>query len=136
MLLKVHPRKGVSRIGKGGKLQPRYVGPYEILERIGRVAYRLDLPPSETRIHPVFHISQLKKYHHDPSHVLPIETLPLEPDLSYVEIPMEVTGRKIKVLRNREIPLVKVLWKNHNVLESTWEREDEIRAKYPDLPGL
>ncbi|KAL5537390.1 hypothetical protein UlMin_045543 [Ulmus minor] len=101
VFLKVAPMKGVMRFGKKGKLSPRYIGPFEILERIGKVAYKLALPP--------------------------------ELDLTYQEQPVQILDRKDKALRNKVIPLVKVLWRNHKVEEATWEREDEMRAKYPHL---
>ena len=97
------------RFGKKGKLAPRFIGPYQILERVGRVAYRLALPASMDRIHIVFHVSQLRKYVGDSSHVLQIEDLELADDLSYQERPVQILDYKVKVLRNREILLVKVL---------------------------
>jgi len=112
VFLKLSPRKGFYRIGKGGKLNPRYIGPYEIIERVGEVAYRLDLPPNLTGIHNVFHVSQLRKYHPDESHVITTEELPLEPNLTYMESPIQILDYKIKELRNKRIPMVKVLWRN------------------------
>ncbi|KAL0545979.1 hypothetical protein IC582_015883 [Cucumis melo] len=115
------------------KLSPRFVGPLEILERIGPVAYRLALPPSLSVVHDVFHVSILRKYMLDPSHVVDYEPLEIDENLSYVERPVEVLAREVKMLRNREIPLVKVLWRNHRVEEATWEREDDMRSHYPEL---
>ncbi|KAL0533473.1 hypothetical protein IC582_030313 [Cucumis melo] len=133
VFLKVAPMKGVLRFERRGKLSPRFVGPFEILERIGPVAYRLALPPSLTTVHDVFHVSMLRKYVPDPSHVVDYEPLEIDENLSYVEQPVEVLAREVKTLRNRQIPLVKVLWRNHQVEEATWEREDDMRSRYPQL---
>ncbi|KAL4038665.1 hypothetical protein IC575_002288 [Cucumis melo] len=133
VFLKVAPMRGVLRFEKRGKLSPRFVGPFEILERIGPVAYRLALPPSLSTVHDVFHVSMLRKYVPDPSHVVDYEPLEIDENLSYTEQPVEVLAREVKMLRNREIPLVKVLWRNHRIEEATWEREDDMRSRYPDL---
>ncbi|KAL0546694.1 hypothetical protein IC582_016606 [Cucumis melo] len=133
VFLKVAPMKGVMRFERRGKLSPRFVGPFEILERIGPVAYRLALPPSLSAVHDVFHVSMLRKYVPDPSHVVDYEPLEIDENLSYVEQPVEVLAREVKTLRNKQIPLVKVLWRNHRVEEATWEREDVMRSRYPEL---
>ena len=121
------------RFGKRGKLSPRYIGPFEILEKVGKVAYRLALPPDLSSVHNVFHVSMLKKYVPDPTHVLEHEPIEVHEDLAYEEQPVQILDRKEKTIRNKAIPLVKVLWRNHKVEEATWEREDEMRAKYPHL---
>ncbi|KAL0561626.1 hypothetical protein IC582_002066 [Cucumis melo] len=133
VFLKVAPMRGVLRFERRGKLSPRFVGPFEILERIGPVAYRLALPPSLSTVHDVFHVSMLRKYVPDPSHVVDYEPLEIDENLSYTEQPVEVLAREMKTLRNKEIPLVKVLWRNHRVEEATWEREDDMKSRYPDL---
>ena len=133
VFLKVAPMRGVLRFERRGKLSPRFVGPFEILERIGPVAYRLALPPSLSTVHDVFHVSMLRKYVPDPSHVVDYEPLEIDENLSYVEQPVEVLAREVKTLRNKQIPLVKVLWRNHRVEEATWEREDDMRSRYPEL---
>ncbi|KAL0536700.1 hypothetical protein IC582_025660 [Cucumis melo] len=133
VFLKVAPMRGVVRFERRGKLSPRFVGPFEILERIGPVAYRLALPPSLSTVHDVFNVSMLRKYVPDPSHVVDYEPLEIDENLSYVEQPVEVLAREVKTLRNKEIPLVKVLWRNHRVEEATWEREDDMRSRYPEL---
>ncbi|KAL0539906.1 hypothetical protein IC582_024127 [Cucumis melo] len=133
VFLKVAPMRGVLRFERRGKLSPRFVGPFEILERIGPVAYRLALPPSLSTVHDVFHVSMLRKYVPDPSHVVDHEPLEIDENLSYTEQPVEVLAREVKTLRNKEIPLVKVLWRNHRVEEATWEREDDMRSRYPEL---
>ncbi|KAL5541756.1 hypothetical protein UlMin_009466 [Ulmus minor] len=116
--------KGVMRFEKKGKLSPRYIGPFEILEIIGKVAYRLDLPFELSSVHNVFHVSMLKKYVPDLSHILEHESIEVQEDLTYEEKPIQILDRKEKTLRNKVIPLVKVLWQNHKVEEATWERDD------------
>ena len=133
VFLKVAPMKGVMRFGKKGKLSPRYIGPFEILERIGKVAYRLALPPELASVHNVFHVSMLKKYVTDLSHVLHQEPVEVHANLTYEEKPVQILAREEKTLRNKVIPLVKVLWRNHNVEEATWEREEDMRKSYPEL---
>jgi hypothetical protein len=133
VFLKVAPMKGVLRFGKKGKLRPRFIGPFEILDRIGNVAYRLALPPRLSTVHNVFHVSMLRKYVHDPEHVINYDTLEVQKDLTYEEAPMEIIERKVHALRNKEVALVKIRWKNHGIEEATWEKEDEIKTKYPEL---
>ena len=133
VFMRISPWKEVLRFGKKGKLSPRYMGPYEIVERIGKVAYRLRLPPELTRIHDVFHVSMLRNYIADPSHVLRDQPVELKEDLTYEESPVQIVDRKDQVLRNKVIPLVKVLWMNHGREEATWEREDQMQTQYPHL---
>ncbi|KAL5543511.1 hypothetical protein UlMin_007295, partial [Ulmus minor] len=133
VFLKISPFKGIIRFGKRGKLNPRYIGPFEILERVGKAAYRLALPPNLATVHNVFHVSMLKKYVPDKSHVLEQEPIEIHEDLSLQEKPVQILDFKVKTLRNKEIPLVKVLWRNQTVEEATWERESDIRASYPEL---
>ena len=121
------------RFGKRGKLSPRYIGPFEIGERIGPVAYRLDLSEELSQVHNVFHISMLRKYISDPSHVLETPKIELRDDLSHEEQPVQILGKEEEELRNKTISLVKVLWRNHLVEEETWEREDQMRSQYPHL---
>ena len=133
VFLKISPRRGLMRFGKSGKLSPRFIGPFEILERIGEAAYRLALPPQLSGVHNVFHVSMRRKYVPDPAHVLDGTDLEVDEDVSYEERPARVLDRRDQVLRGKTIPLVKVLWKHHGVEEATWERELEVREKYPDL---
>jgi len=133
VFLKVSPLKGIQRFGLKGKLSPRYIGPFEIIERIGATAYRLVLPESLARIHNVFHVSMLRKCLVDPSQVANVETLPVKDDLSYEEQPIQILDRKTKVLRNKSIPLVKVLWRSQRYEEATWELEAYMRSHYPHL---
>ncbi|XP_071928113.1 uncharacterized protein [Coffea arabica] len=128
VFLKVTPLRSLTA-GKGKKIQPRYVGPFKILQRVGNVAYRLELPTSLSRVHDVFHVSMLKKYHPDPTHILKSEEIDIDESLTYEERPVQILDRKVKELRTKEIPLVKVLWRNHEVEEVTWEMEEDIRAK-------
>ncbi|XP_062119367.1 uncharacterized protein LOC133833126, partial [Humulus lupulus] len=132
VFLRVSPLRGVRRFGVKGKLSPRFVGPFEILERVGQVAYRLALPPSLSGVHNVFHVSMLRKYVSDTTHVLRYEDLELQTNLSYEERPVQILDRKDKVLRNKTIPLVKVLWRNRKVKEATWELETTMRDQYPE----
>ncbi|XP_071901027.1 uncharacterized protein [Coffea arabica] len=117
--------------GRGKKLQPRFVGPFMILQ--GKVAYRLKLPPSLSRILDVFHVLMLKKYYPDPTHIVQPEEIEVDESLTYEEKPVRLLDRKVKKLRNKQIPLVKILWKNHGVEEVTWEMEEEMQKKYPEL---
>ncbi|XP_070025559.1 uncharacterized protein [Nicotiana sylvestris] len=133
VFLKVYPMKGVMRFGKKGKLSPRYVGPYRIAQRIGQVTYRLELPLEMSLVHPVFHVSMLKKVVGDPSAIVPIETIEVSEDLSYEEVPVAILDRQVRKLRNKEIASVKVLWRSQQVKESTWEAEKEMKEKYPHL---
>ena len=109
------------------------MGPFEITERIGSCAYRLSLPAELSRIHNVFHVSNLRKYIADPSHVLRASELEIQENLSYEEMPIKIVDRKEQVLRSKVIPWVKVIWKNHGVEEATWEGEEDMRIKYPYL---
>jgi hypothetical protein len=133
VFLKVSPMKGVVRFGKRGKLNPRYVGPFEILEKIGPVAYRLALTPELANVHDVFHISMLRRYVADPTHVLERPPIQLEKNLRYEEQPIRIMDRREKRLRNKIIPLVKVWWENQSRGEATWERESDMRQRYPQL---
>ncbi|KAI5335249.1 hypothetical protein L3X38_025382 [Prunus dulcis] len=108
VFLKLSPWKGVVRFGRRGKLSSRYIGPYEILERVGPIAYMLALPSDLSRLHDVFHVSMLRKYISNPSHILEEQLIELQEDLTYVEQPVQILDWKMQVLRSREIPLVKV----------------------------
>ncbi|CAL1400329.1 unnamed protein product [Linum trigynum] len=133
VFLKVSPWKGVMRFGKKGKLAPRYIGPYEIIEKIGPVAYKLALPPELSQIHNVFQVSMLKRYKVDPSHVIQPEEIELGSDLTFEEVPVEIVDFQIKNLRRKEIPMLKVVWRNQESESATWETEASMREKYPEL---
>ena len=128
VFLKISPWKGVLRFGKRGKLSPRYMGPYKIVSKVGPVAYKLKLPPKLSRIHDTFHVSMLRKYIPDPSHVLREQPVQLKENLTYEEILVQIVDHKEQVLRNKVIPLVKVLWKNHEREAATWELEAQMRS--------
>ncbi|XP_070054443.1 uncharacterized protein [Nicotiana tomentosiformis] len=129
VFLRVSPMKGVMRFGKRGKLSPRFIGSYEILDRVGAEAYRLALPPELSFIHPVFHVSMLRICMLDSSQVLEAPTIPLDEKLSYKEERMAIVDRQVRKLRSKEIEFVKVLWQNHTFEEATWEIEDAMRVK-------
>ena len=116
------------RFGKRGKLSPRYIGPYEIVSKVGPVAYKLKLPPELSRIHDTFHVSMLRKYIPNPSHVLREQPVQLKENLTYEETPVQIVDRKEQVLRSKVIPLVKVLWKNHEREATTREPETRCAA--------
>ena len=125
--------KGVMRFGKKGKLAPRYIGPYQIEAKVGEVAYRLTLPSELSRIHPVFHVSMLRKYISDPSHVIQTDDVEIGEDLKYDEYPVAIIDQQVKQLRSKHIPMVKVIWKNHSVEDCTWELEQDMRDQFPHL---
>ncbi|GJR93750.1 putative reverse transcriptase domain-containing protein [Tanacetum coccineum] len=133
VMLKVSPWKGVVRFGKRGKLNPRYVGPFKVIERVGTVAYKLELPQQLSRVHNTFHVSNLKKCLSDESLVIPLEELRVDDKLHFVEEPVEVMDREIKQLKRSRIPIIKVRWNSKRGPEFTWEREDQFKQKYPHL---
>ena len=121
------------RFGKRGKLSPRFIGPFETLERIGTVAYRLALPPSMSGVHAVFHVSMLRKYTPDPAHVVDWGHIEVDTDGSFEEGPVCILDSRDQVLQRKTVMLVLVPWRHYGVEESTWEREDTMRAIYPFL---
>jgi hypothetical protein len=131
--LKVSPTKGVQRFGIKGKLAPRYIGPYEIKDTCGPVAYQLKLPPHLSAVHDVFHISQLRKCVRLPTEVLSERELEIEPDLSYQEHPVKVLDQKERSTWARSIKMYKIQWSNHTEEEATWETEDFLRPRFPDF---
>ncbi|GJY70365.1 putative reverse transcriptase domain-containing protein [Tanacetum coccineum] len=142
VMLKVSPWKGVVRFGKRGKLNPRYVGPFKVLKKVGAVAYKLELPQELSRVHNTFHVSNLKKCYSDDPLVVPpplsfppppLEGLQVDDKLHFVEKPVEVMDREVKQLRQSRVPIFKVRWNSRRGPEFTWEREDQFRKKYPHL---
>ncbi|GKF20919.1 hypothetical protein Tco_0069557, partial [Tanacetum coccineum] len=133
VMLKVAPWNGVMRFGKRGKLNPRYIGHFRILEMIGPVAYRLELPQELSRVHTVFHVCNLKKCLYDDSLVIPLEEIQLDDKLNFVEEPVEIMDREVKQLKRSRIPIIKVRWNARKGPEYTWQREDQFKSKYPHL---
>jgi hypothetical protein len=131
--LRVSPMKGVKMFGVKGKLAPRYIGPFPILEKCGTVAYKLDLPPSLAVVHDIFHVSQLKKCLKAHVDVMLPEVTPLEANLSYPEHPIKVLDQKDHVTRCKKIKFFKIQWSNHSEKEATWESEDILHSRHPDF---
>ena len=133
IFLKVMPKRGVVRFGKRGKLSLRFIEPFEILERVGTVAYRLALTPSMSGVHEVFHISMLRRYTIDPTHVVDWGEIDVDTDGNFKEGPVCILDSRDQVFRRKTMRLVRVLWQHRGVEEATWEREDTMRAAYPFL---
>ena len=133
VFLKVMPKRGVVRFGKHGRLSPRFIGPFEILEKMGIIAYRLMLSPIMSGVHEVFHVSMLREYTPDPTHVVDWGQIKVDTDGTFEEGPVRIVDSRDQVLRRKTVRLVKVLWRHCGVEESMWEREDTIRATYPFL---
>jgi len=133
VFLRISPTTGIGRTIKVKKLSPRFIGPFEILKRVGPVAYQVALPPNLANLHDVFHVSQLRKYNPDPSHILEPESIQLKEDLTMSLTPIKILDRAEKQLRNKTVPLVRVLWKEGNLEEQTWEVESGMRQEYPHL---
>ena len=133
VLLRVSPWKGLVRFGKRGKLAPRFVGPFEITERIGPVAYRLRLPQALCNVHDVFHVSNLKKCLADSDVQIPLDEIRVDDKMYFVEEPIEIVDRQVKKLKRSWIPIVKVRWDSRRGAEFTWESEEQFKFKYPHL---
>ncbi|GKF86908.1 hypothetical protein Tco_0254735 [Tanacetum coccineum] len=133
VMLKVLPWKRVVCFGKRGKLNPRYVGPFKVLEKVREVAYKLELPEELSRVHNTFHVSNLKKCHADEPLAVLLDGLHVDGKLHFVEEPVEIMDREVKRLKQSRIPLVKVQWNSKRGTEFTWECEDQFRKKYPHL---
>ncbi|GJZ65509.1 putative reverse transcriptase domain-containing protein [Tanacetum coccineum] len=133
VLLKVSPWKGVVRFGKKGKLAPRFVGPFEIIEKVGPVAYRLDLPEELDGVHDTFHVSNLKKCLADPTLQVPLDEIQVDAKLNFVEEPVKILDREFKKLKRSRMAIIKVQWNSKRSREFTWEHEDQMKLKYPHL---
>ncbi|GKC48681.1 hypothetical protein Tco_1071426 [Tanacetum coccineum] len=133
VMLKVSPWKGVVCFGKWGKLNPRYVGPFKVLEKVGEVAYKLELPEELSRVHNTLHVSNLKKCHANEPLAVLFDGLHLDDKLHFVEELVEIVGHEVKRLKQSRIPLVKVRWNSKRGPEFTWECEDQFKKKYPHL---
>ena len=127
------PKRGVVRFGERRKLSPRFIGPFEILERVGKFAYWLALPPSMSGVREVFHVSMLREYTPDPAHGVDWGQVEVDTDGTFEEGPVCIVDSRDQVLRRKTVRLVRVLWRHCGVEESTWEREDTMRATYPFL---
>ena len=136
VFLKVMPKRGVVRFGKLEKLSPLFIGPLEILERIDTIVYRLALLPNMSGVHEVFHVSMLRKYTPDPAHVVEWGQIEVDTDETFEEGPVCILEIRDQVLRRKTVRLVRVVWRHYGVEESTWEREDMMRATYPFLLGM
>ena len=131
--LKVSPIRGLRRFKVKGKLSPRYIGPFQILERKGEVAYQLELPERLSDVHDVFHVSQLKKCLRVHEEQLPLEELNVQDDLTYSEQPVKILETSQRITQSKIIKMCKVQWSHHSEDEATWEREDELMAEFPQL---
>ncbi|GJZ86570.1 putative reverse transcriptase domain-containing protein [Tanacetum coccineum] len=133
VMLKVSPWKGVIRFGKQGKLNPRYIGPFKIIDKVGTITYHLELPEQLSRVHSTFHVSNLKKCMVDEPLAIPLDEIQIDDKLHFIEEPVEIMDREVKRLKQSRIPIVKVRWNSRRGPEFTWEREDQMQKKYPHL---
>ncbi|GJR78990.1 putative reverse transcriptase domain-containing protein [Tanacetum coccineum] len=133
VMLKVSPWKGVVHFGKRGKLNPRYVGPFKVIERVGSVAYKLEFTKELSRVHNTFHVSNMKKCYADEPLAVPLDGLHFDDKLQFVEEPLKIMDREVKRLRKSRVPIVKVRWNSKRGHEFTWEHEDQFKKKYPHL---
>jgi hypothetical protein len=131
--LRVSPMKGVRRFGIKGKLAPRYIGPYSIINKYGPLSYQVELPSKLSGVHKVFHVSQLKRCLKPPTDVVIEDTIPLEPDLTYKAYPTKILDQQDRVTRSKTAQFYKVQQNDHSEDEATWEHEDFLRSNYPDF---
>jgi hypothetical protein len=131
--LKVSPMRGLRRFKVRGKLAPRFIRPFKILEKRGEVAYQLELPPQLSDVRDVFHVSQLKKYLRVPEEQISMEDLDVKEDLSYQEYPVKILGMSERVTQNKRVKMCKVQWSHYTEEEATWEREEELKAEFPSF---
>ncbi|XP_070041359.1 uncharacterized protein [Nicotiana tomentosiformis] len=133
VLLKVSSMKRIMRFGKKGKLSPRFIGPFEVLRRVGEVVYELALPPSLSRVHPIFHVTVPRKYHADRSYMLDYNMVQLDECLGFEEDPVAIVDMQVCQLRSKKIYVVKVQCKGQPLDEATWDTEEDMRSIYPHL---
>ncbi|GJT36414.1 putative reverse transcriptase domain-containing protein [Tanacetum coccineum] len=133
VMLKVSPWKGVIHFGKRGKLNPRYIGPFKIIAKVETLAYRLELPEQLSRVHSTFHVSNLKKCFVDEPLAILLDEIQIDDKLHFIEEPVEIMDREVKWLKYSRIPIVKIRWNSRRGPEFTWEREDQMKKKYPHL---
>jgi hypothetical protein len=131
--LRVSPTRGVQRFGVKGKLAPRYIGPFEILEVCGPVAYRLQLPSQLAAIHNIFHVSHLRKCVKLPTEIIDSQAIEIESDLTYTEHPLRVLDTKERSTRRETIRMYKIQWNHHTEEEATWETESYLQRNFPDF---
>jgi hypothetical protein len=131
--LRVSPTRGVQRFGVKEKLAPRYIGPFEILEICGPVAYCLQLPPQLAAIHNIFHVSQLRKCVKVPIKIIDSQAIEIEPDLTYTEHPIRVLDTKERSTRRETVKMYKIQWNHHTEEEATWETESYLQRNFPDF---
>nr|GFB36967.1 putative reverse transcriptase domain-containing protein [Tanacetum cinerariifolium] len=133
VMLKVSPWKGVVRFGKRGKLNPRYIGPFKVLAKVGTISYKHELPKQLNRVHNTFHVSILKKFLSDEPLAISLDEVHIDDKLRFVEEPVEVMDHEVKRLKQIRIPIIKVRWNFRRGPEFTWEREDQLRILLPKL---
>ncbi|XP_055806989.1 uncharacterized protein LOC129875770 [Solanum dulcamara] len=121
------------KFGRKGKLSPRYIGPYQITRKVGKVAYELDLLANLEAVYLVFHVSILRKFIGDPSRVFPAQDNQVTEELSYEEQSVAMLDHQVRRLRTKDVPSIKILWRNNHREEMTWEAEGKMKKKYPQL---
>ena len=133
VLLKVSPWKGVLRFRKRGKLSPRFIGPFKIIARVGKVAYRLELPDELSGIHPTFHVSHLRKCLADEDSYVPLNEIEVDNKLNYIEEPVAIVEEELRRVQNKTVRSYKILWKHGKITDCTWESESDVLVYYPSL---
>nr|GFA78414.1 putative reverse transcriptase domain-containing protein [Tanacetum cinerariifolium] len=133
VMLKMSPWRGVKRFGKRGKLSPRFIVTFKVIERIGPVAYKLELPDKLRGIHDTFHVFNLKRCFMNDDVVIPLDEVQLDDKLHFIEEPVEIMDREVKRLKQSRIPIVKVCWDSRHGPKFTWDRKEFFRSKYPHL---
>ncbi|GJU20734.1 hypothetical protein Tco_1154076 [Tanacetum coccineum] len=126
VMLKVSPWKGVIRFGKQGKLNPRYIGPFKILAKVGTISYQLKLPEKLNRVHSAFHVSNLEKCLSDETQVIPLDEIHIDDKIHFIEEPVKIMDHEVKRLKQSRIQIIKVHWNSLRGPEFTWEREDQF----------
>jgi hypothetical protein len=125
--------RGLHHFRIPGKLAPRYIGPFKILEQRGEVSYQLELPPQLSDVHDFFHVSQLRKCLRVLEEKIPLEELTVGEDLTYQEYPVKMLDTSEKVTQNNRYKMCKVQWSNHTEEEATWEKEDQLQTEFPEV---
>ncbi|XP_019431322.1 PREDICTED: uncharacterized protein LOC109338516 [Lupinus angustifolius] len=133
VFMRVVPTTSIGRLLKARKLTPKFIRPYQILKKVGLVAYQIALPPLLSNLHNVFHVSQLRKYISEPSHIIEPDSIQLKDNLTFETFPARIGDQSIKTLRGKEIALVTVIWSQANGEDAPWEVEDAMKESYPHL---